>query len=142
MREILFRGKTSSGKWIVGVFYRDSEGIFIITKLEITLAKRGRSYIVGLEEIIPETVGQYIGRDDCNDQKLFDGDIILIDGKYPKIIKWGDDCACFLTANIDSIKHKDWMDIWTQPSKCWWKEFGREIEVIGNIYDNPELMED
>ena len=26
--------------------------------------------------------------------------------------------------------------------KCWWKEFGREIEVIGNIYDNPELMED
>ena len=46
---------------------------------------------------------------------------------------------CF--ANISDL-NKEWMNPWQQISPDWWNDFKREIRVIGNAFDNPELMKE
>lgn len=52
-----------------------------------------------------------------------------------------DEYACFCLANISDL-NKEWMNPWQQISPDWWNDFKREIRVIGNAFDNPELMKE
>lgn len=126
MREILFRAKNKvDSEWSIGSLAHDT--------------KYGNCFIElcvhqGIcEEVIPETVGQYTGLTDKNGVKIFEGDIIEGDlnddlelgAKWRSEIVWGKFgwmCKDRQTLPMDEY------DI-------------REGEVIGNIYDNPELME-
>ena len=130
-REILFKGKrVEGGKWIYGYlsfFYIDNPG-----KGRIFSPKEVRSF-----DVISETVGQYTGLTDKNGVKIFEGDVIRHHYKNPAangytsdrgVVKW--DCKeCFFYRT--SLYGKDK----TISAGCIY-------EVIGNIYDNPELMED
>lgn len=115
-REILFRGKrVEGGKWIYGYlsfFYIDNPG-----KGRIFSPKEVRSF-----DVISETVGQYTGLKDKNETKIFEGDVVKISNGEIYDVKYEDGgftAGLFLG---------DW-------------GYGH-VEVIGNIYDNPELMED
>lgn len=92
-------------------------------------------------EVIPETVGQFTGLFDKNGKEIYEGDIISVNGKYPKLVKYIDDYACFCLANITDL-NKKWISPWQQVSSSWWNDFKREIRVIGNIYDNPDLIKE
>lgn len=98
-----------------------------------------RSIIAG-NDVESESVGQFIGRKDNKLTKIFDGDIITVNGHYPKLVKFIPERAAFCLANISDLKNQEWWDIWQQPHSSWWDEM--EIEVIGNKFDNPELLED
>ena len=74
-------------------------------------------------------VMQYIGLKDKNGEMVFDGDIVLIgDNKAPFKIIYCEDQACFNFVSLDKL------------SLCLLNFDNNTMEVIGNIYENPELL--
>ncbi len=122
MREILFRGKPKNlkdYKWVHGQLLYHQDNISKIYSGEI-------DYPIG---VIPETVGQFTGMTDKNGKKIFEGDICK--GAWSTIFQVVyDDCYLGFRAIAKSGLSVS-IDY-----------FGLDrIEVIGNIYDNPELLE-
>lgn len=128
MREILFRGKTiGNGEWVEGYYYKakyyrtDDELCDYITVPHPKEYNEPSSHYI----VNPETIGQYTGLKDKNGTKIFEGDIILLKG-YDEPYQVVFDESCFQVYS-DSVRYA--MDNF----------YDYEIEVIGNIYDNPEL---
>lgn len=130
MREILFRGKrTDNGKWIEGSFCMDAieqlhgcntgmDGFIRHFNPEIHKSN--------MFEVDRESVGQFTGLEDKLGTKIFEGDVID-DLGVEYIVVFDSDYAQFRG------KFDGWnAEISHIASRC---------EVIGNIYDNPELLE-
>lgn len=121
MREIIFRGKDVNTKeWREGYFYTAANGAISI------IGDGADGY-----QVYRQTVGQYTGRADKNGVKIFEGDIVrfqkyLCDKDFVGAIEFIDDLfygcrignRCYGFIDIDIKK----------------------IEVVGNIYDNPEPL--
>ena len=126
MREILFRGKRIEDKeWVYGTYMaHDRDGHAIFNR------NFGDGTLQGFE-VIPETVGQYTGLDDKNGVKVFEGDIVREHANdYTPIYQNG----IYMAYNVDKINDPY---VSTQFNVIW----RNGCEVIGNIHDNPELME-
>ena len=141
MREILFRGIWVHGnkEWIEGDLVRDSEGKPHIVDTKYAVYWGGESIFVCEDEceVIPETVGQYTGLTDKNGKKIFEGDIISTDIKRPYlIVEFRDGCFMF-NCNDGG---EDYYDIMLPICKEAHTEY-EYGEIIGNIHDNPELLE-
>ena len=132
-REIKFRGKTAEGKWVYGfyVFHKDMDAHLIVDESE--------GYPITYE-VIPETIGQFIGRYDNAGKEIYEGEIISLNGRYNKIISFCDDHVAFCLADIGYLKCQGWKDIWEILPSLWWDNLIKDIKVIGNIHDNPELL--
>ena len=130
MREILFRGQSPfTKKWHEGLLAHNMdndnglyEGWYISNSF-------GRPYAYRVD---PETVGQYTGLKDKNGVKVFEGDVV----RYLNSIESGNgvvifDACAFLF---------NWIDIDETDSLLRYFQCSKELEVIGNIHDNPELM--
>ena len=129
MREILFRGKKKTdGEWCTGNLFIDDK----VDEYEILI---GYTNYRVCWTVIPETVGQYTGLTDKNGKKIFEGDILRT-GTRMGYILFEKGCFRFRWKNFD--KYRD--DFF---KTCIITEYGsfRELEVIGNIHDNPELLE-
>ena len=120
-REILFRGKRADTKeWIYGDVQQNVDAVKI-REQEPNIQHVARSFVV-----IPETVGQYTGMKDKNGRRIFEGDIILPHGYKPEACPVFYEDFCFqIDSNICVLCVADEED----------------IEVIGNIYDKPDLLE-
>ena len=80
-------------------------------------------------EVIPETVGQYTGLTDRNGKKVFEGDVIRYGGKENTEVIYQ---LCEYALIFKSQKY---------PQCGLLTEYNRNnLEVIGNIHDNPELL--
>ena len=136
MREILFRGKrVDNGEWWYGLPLRtlnkDGEDV-----LNIQCWERGKDGVTGIyDPVIPSTVGQYTGLTDKNSTKIFEGDIVKDEqaqmlGKvvYATAADGFDGMAGFMVDDIDDGLQN-------------YNGFWHLVEVIGNIHDNPELLE-
>ena len=127
MREILFRGKrTANGKWVEGYVFKQRNP-----------ANIEESYIRVHEtdfNVIPETIGQYTGLTDKNGRKIFEGDIVEGNSEYftythpyGKVVYDG---GQYLISFDDVLEDIECLGAWAN-----------DVEIIGNIYDNPELLE-
>ena len=121
MREIKFRGYSYLVKeWVYGYLYNNNDQWYIGTK-EL-------DYMV-----VPESIGEFTGKVDCNDKEIYEGDIVTRNYFSPQegfCVVFFDDAA-FLLDNINS----SWFDAWYSHER--WGE----LEVVGNIYESPEILE-
>ena len=129
MRDILFRGKTLTGKWVEGAYYKQEEyygakeeAHIIITSKETLDYDQALCYSV----IIPETLGQYIGLCDKYGKSIAKGDIVEYKEEYG-IITYSESEAMFM------VKFDTWCTDFDHI-------YGSDLEVVGNIIDNPELL--
>lgn len=146
MREILFRGKSiMRGDWIYGYLNQHrgniqydcdcepiADGCYYINdcQAKIDTGMYGQDY-----KVDPDTIGQFTGLTDKNSVKIFEGDIIVFDHPYNG-------------KSIHAVVHDGCG--WNLPNfyascfdcpGCAFSEGTEYITVVGNIYDNPELLE-
>lgn len=126
MREIMVRGRVVlGGSWIYG-YYSFEEGYHIIRTVGDNFQRDGSPIIVE-----GTTIGQYTGLKDKNGKEICDGDIIKNDrGTILKVIYVD---AAFYVEGTDALSKKH---VFTLLS-----DFSMWSEVLGNIYENPELLE-
>ena len=126
MREILFKAKTCNGEWVQGLLAHKDNKWCISNKVGMPFAF----------EVRPETICQYTGLKDKNDKKIFEGDLILLMDRWYCAVEYDVENAIFIL-NGEYVKNEDEDEV-THSSFV--PYYQNEIEVIGNIFDNPELL--
>lgn len=140
-----------TGKWITGGYFKHINrmphpmGDCIKPKdidhliIQSRFADWGMPRGVEGYEVDPETVGQWTGLVDFEDTKIFEGDILefVYEGKrYRRAVGWFGDSGY-------SAFDFDRSDDFTEYNGLVWltREGDVNCTVVGNIYDNPELLE-
>lgn len=145
MRKILFRGKCKANSmWYYGYLYKDC---FIIGEDDTMHGEHGdeidKTWIDDMMYCVdPNTVGQFTGLCDKHGKEIFEGDVVKVDsdcdGYYIEkqiivgVIKFDDEQFFDYEISFNHIRN------------CcleYLANYRDDIEVIGNIHDNPELLE-
>lgn len=149
MQQYLFRGKRKdNGEWVTGSVVIEYEGthhiVFWVSKL-IEPENNYWEQVEEMVEVVPETVGQFINFLDKREAKIFEGDIVKcydyaeVDKIHIGIITETPPCyslkipgrLIYDTPCVKSWENDIYLDQWCNAGS---------IEVIGNIHDNPELL--
>ncbi|HCA28996.1 MAG TPA: hypothetical protein DEP23_05240 [Ruminococcaceae bacterium] len=135
MREILFRGKRiDNGKWESGYFADMGNKACIVKSYEPYWDEDCKEFRCRQSKIIPvdlSTVGQFTGLTDKNGKKIFEGDILEVktlhdgDEEY-----WSQPCGSAIPTVAE----------WGNRGWCLPYRVTADFAIIGNIYDNPELL--
>ena len=136
-REILFKAKRKdNGEWVEGYYVYDyCKNIHLILRNELSTCLNAGSkpnredWTLEPYEIDPDTICQYTGLTDKNGNKIWGNDILKLPGEDGYFTcEWEEDTSRFvlngdgLTVDFDNY-------------------YGYECEVIGNVFDNAELLE-
>ena len=127
-RESLFRAKKAViGEWVEGYYFKTE-----ISGKDAHYILRYGKWADNVFGAVPETVGQYIGLKDRNEKKIFEGDIVKIPSFIPSIMVIGfiEGAFCLVDKNGDFVADIHYIH----------HAGVNDSEVIGNIYDNPEMI--
>ena len=135
MREILFKAKRiDNGKWVEGYVVR-KHGLYFIYDIVNSDSCRQNIY-----EIDPETLCQFTGLCDKNGNKIWENDIVLVAenvystvkfGLYHEAMKSERTHQGFYLESMDNYYYREELGYWA-----------KESAVVGNIFDNPELLQE
>ena len=135
-REIKCRGKeVDNGEWVFGYYGVKGKDTNLekhyIIQCEFNANVSGYPFYFIDIEVIPETVSQFTGLKDAKEEEVYEGDILkrkyIYFGKkrkYKTTVKWINEKSAFC------IEHESILGNFNL----------KEFEIIGNIYDNPELL--
>lgn len=131
-RVIKFRGQTNTNRWVYG---------------DLTQLDDGGCIINGIP-VLPETVGQYTGIDDSEGNEIYDGHIYAYfdsEGRHVIVVTWVKEWGLYATLLVSeyfSYRDPD-IALAALDKTLYWTyqmEDLTEIKIIGNIHDNPELL--
>lgn len=124
MREIKFRGQDVQGKWHYG-------SLVLFQQRDFRIAENDLTRTDDVEHGLIKTTGQSTGLFDQSGKEIYEGDILSsIKNKY--LVWWSEDTASFYA----KILPDKGIECYTSLSKNW----AGKKEIIGNIYDNPDLL--
>ena len=132
--KILFRGKRiDNGEWVHGTLFEisDAHNPFIMFKNQHGVS----------EQVSRETVGQYTGLKDADGKRIFEGDVVV---QYtPPIRRWPERYGKRYCVEMDDGRRGWWPFACGDGCGCCEDDTiaPYECKVLGNIHDNPELME-
>lgn len=138
MREILFRGKTTENRWVEGTYFKhdtvkvcfssdDPKPRHLI--IQDGFCDWGFEPPIHCVDVAPDTVGQFTGKTDKNGKRIFEGDVVRFDsGVF--VVRFYD---CRMGFGFSGQFGRGCVAGFTMTN---WED----IEVIGNIHDNPELL--
>ena len=129
MREILFKAKCKdTGEWMEGFPVRIYDYGGLVWEMHPFETNFNISRYV-----IPSTISQFTGLKDKNGKKIFEGDIVIIRNckEHPVLVSFVDfSWQCIIPNNNAYIHYRHRLE-----------DNITKYEVIGNIHDNPELLE-
>ena len=149
MREIKFRGKDSdTGKWRYGYYVRHEKVTLCLVydnkeEFEKDVAENTEHYIIfdGFSDwnmtrafyragVDGKTVGQYTGMKDFNGKEIYEGDIVRTSDNDDElaVVEWDEEDLRFTVTHGNVV------------NGLGEEYYSREVEVIGNMYDNPEML--
>ena len=136
MREIRFRGKrVSNGEWVHGGIVKSFHPNFPTESEVAFFAQRPNAYAICVNNkdyfVKQGTIGQFTGMKDKRGNKIYEGDIVKTNIDLMGIVRF--DIGYYFEWITDSL-----VSMWNKDMKVW-VEWG--LEVIGNIYENKELIE-
>lgn len=143
-REIKFRGKRiDNGEWVCGGYAENDGKAFIVVRTRyipdtrdwdaVEYYENNPCYRLTMIDVEPDTVGQYIGVDDKNGKEIYEDDIVRSNsGRICKAV-W-----------FSSPQYQGWdlkpIEAKNPPPKE--RELWKDLEVIGNVYENADLLKE
>lgn len=170
-RIIKFRGRNiHTGEWVVGSLLSIEDTCFIIEEGDFDFDYRTEAHAFWFDctekEVDPDTVGQFVDVTDEHGKEVFEGDVLEADYKYDCLgynggVDPDNDCICYGVVEFDNNAlqwalniHKAEYPISKQieedgyslfPLHIFGHEYGYDncnLNIIGNIHDNPSLISD
>ena len=134
MREILFRGKRKdNGEWVEGYLFHQQQdgGLDVCIGCDPITANDYSEINNEYYRVIPKTVGEFTGKQDIDDNRTFQDDILAFDNGagyiHKGVVKWdGDDCGYYIDVDGFPIRFNAIL------------RWGGK--VVGNIHDSPEMV--
>ena len=142
MREIKFRAKSGT-QWRYGDLYHNEHGELMIYE-PLTKGKTlDGAAVLGWRLVVdPKTVGQYIGLKDSNGREIYEGDVVSVIDEGDEMrheVRYMSDVGY---PAFDLVPETTgWCCETSQFMLYCMLDMGLEVRVIGNIHDNPYLME-
>ena len=128
-RIIKFRGKRiNGGEWVESMTI--SNGTIKRKMYDVFFEVQPDKWV----GVISETVGQFTGKTDKNKKYIYEGDIVRVyakDGTFDIVVKWSNDSMAFMACYVDGNQ---------SPFSWFTNLLVYELEVIGNVFDNQDLL--
>jgi uncharacterized phage protein (TIGR01671 family) len=147
MRKIKFRGQRIEDKRFIygglSIYNKNyekdqNEHLFLVET-----AKDNIGFITMMQEIIPETLGQFTGLLDKNGKEIYEGDIVAFENKWEWYRGSTPEWYRMTTAEQNTWVEKQptyHIAIVYDPIEGYSSELSRNYSVVGNIHQNPELL--
>lgn len=144
MREILFRAKTTvkedknhafNNVWVEGDLIVSNGRYYIHPRANKVNVENEVGKLIVMHEVQKDTVCEYTGLKDKNGKEIYENDIVKV-----SYVDWEEEYEEISVVNWYEYGYFPWMNQFD----CEGCDLSREIEdieVIGNVFDNPELLE-